>query len=101
MTGHLFRNRMFPDIEAKLLVKLRDVIDIFDKMRNRSLVLKDNDVGTIGTLESRLLVLEGDARTDISKITRKPSKTSKHGHEERKSTKEAKDSEAKPRKVNS
>ncbi|GKE84856.1 hypothetical protein Tco_1558598 [Tanacetum coccineum] len=31
------------------------------------------------------------ASTDISKITRKPSKTGKHGHEERKSTKEAKD----------
>ncbi|GKD83405.1 hypothetical protein Tco_1350244, partial [Tanacetum coccineum] len=39
--------------------------------------------------------------TDISKITRKPPKTSKHGHGKRKSTKEAKDSEAKPRKVNS
>ncbi|GJZ82147.1 hypothetical protein Tco_0647141, partial [Tanacetum coccineum] len=38
--------------------------------------------------------------TDISKITRKPSKTGKHGHEERKSTKEAKDSKPKPRKVN-
>ncbi|GKD32925.1 hypothetical protein Tco_1248434, partial [Tanacetum coccineum] len=36
--------------------------------------------------------------TDISKITRKPSKTGKHGHEERKSTKEAKDSKPKPRK---
>ncbi|GKA38020.1 hypothetical protein Tco_0724585 [Tanacetum coccineum] len=32
---------------------------------------------------------------------KKTVKTSKHGHEERKSTKEAKDSEAKPRKVNS
>ncbi|GJZ98325.1 reverse transcriptase domain-containing protein [Tanacetum coccineum] len=38
---------------------------------------------------------------DKSKITRKPSKTGKHGHGKRKSTKEAKDSEAKPRKVNS
>ncbi|GJZ19767.1 hypothetical protein Tco_0556357, partial [Tanacetum coccineum] len=37
---------------------------------------------------------------DISKIIRKPSKTGKHGHEERKSTKEAKDSKPKPRKVN-
>ncbi|GKD31736.1 hypothetical protein Tco_1242514 [Tanacetum coccineum] len=34
---------MFPDIEAKDSVKLRDVIDIFDKMRNRSLDLEDND----------------------------------------------------------
>ncbi|GJQ92102.1 hypothetical protein Tco_0003241 [Tanacetum coccineum] len=32
--------------------------------------------------------LEPEAGTDISKITRKPSKTGKHGHEERKSTKE-------------
>ncbi|GJY47850.1 hypothetical protein Tco_0437806, partial [Tanacetum coccineum] len=34
--------------------------------------------------------------TDISKITRKPSKTGKHGHGERKSTKEAKDAKPKP-----
>ncbi|GKB12413.1 hypothetical protein Tco_0846336, partial [Tanacetum coccineum] len=34
--------------------------------------------------------------TDISKITRKPSKTGKHGHGERKSTKEAKDVKPKP-----
>ncbi|GJX40813.1 hypothetical protein Tco_0255803, partial [Tanacetum coccineum] len=38
-----FRNRMFPHIEAKVLVKLSDVINIFDKMRKRSLVLEDND----------------------------------------------------------
>ncbi|GJW68562.1 hypothetical protein Tco_0122986 [Tanacetum coccineum] len=38
--------------------------------------------------------------TEISKITRNPSKTGKHGHEKRKSTKEAKDSKPKPRKVN-
>ncbi|GKC94660.1 hypothetical protein Tco_1160102, partial [Tanacetum coccineum] len=37
--------------------------------------------------------------TDISKITRKSSKTGKHGHEKRKSTREAKDSKPKPRKV--
>ncbi|GKA72067.1 hypothetical protein Tco_0778283 [Tanacetum coccineum] len=41
--------------------------------------------------------LEG---TDISKITRKSSKTGKHGHEKRKSTREAKDSKPKPKKVN-
>ncbi|GKC70442.1 phospholipase-like protein [Tanacetum coccineum] len=34
---------MFPHIEAKVLVKLSDVINIFDKTRKRSLVLKDND----------------------------------------------------------
>ncbi|GJZ29574.1 ribonuclease H-like domain-containing protein [Tanacetum coccineum] len=37
--------------------------------------------------------------TDISKIIRKPSKTGKHGHEKRKSTREAKDSKPKPEKV--
>ncbi|GKB66306.1 reverse transcriptase domain-containing protein, partial [Tanacetum coccineum] len=37
--------------------------------------------------------------TDMSKITRKPSKTGKHGHEKRKSTREAKDSKLKPEKV--
>ncbi|GJX14335.1 hypothetical protein Tco_0206093 [Tanacetum coccineum] len=35
-------------------------------------------------------------RTDISKIIRKLPKTSKHGHEKRKSTREAKDSKPKP-----
>ncbi|GJT95053.1 hypothetical protein Tco_1090571 [Tanacetum coccineum] len=39
--------------------------------------------------------------TDKTKITRKSSKTGNHGHEERKSTKEAKDLKPKPRKVNS
>ncbi|GJS59116.1 hypothetical protein Tco_0653900 [Tanacetum coccineum] len=34
--------------------------------------------------------------TDKTKITRKPSKTGKHGHGERKSTKEAKDAKPKP-----
>ncbi|GJZ28873.1 hypothetical protein Tco_0573520 [Tanacetum coccineum] len=37
--------------------------------------------------------------TDISKITRKQSKTGKHGHGKRKSTREAKDSKPKPEKV--
>ncbi|GJZ50601.1 hypothetical protein Tco_0604791, partial [Tanacetum coccineum] len=37
--------------------------------------------------------------TDISKITRKQSKTGKHGHEKWKSTREAKDSEPKPEKM--
>ncbi|GJW17645.1 hypothetical protein Tco_0025081 [Tanacetum coccineum] len=36
---------------------------------------------------------------DISKITRKSSKTGKHGHEERKSTKEARDAKPKAGKV--
>ncbi|GJV55190.1 retrovirus-related pol polyprotein from transposon TNT 1-94 [Tanacetum coccineum] len=39
------------------------------------------------------------ACTDISKITRKQSKTGKHEHEKRKSTKEARDSKPKPEKV--
>ncbi|GJR57384.1 retrovirus-related pol polyprotein from transposon TNT 1-94 [Tanacetum coccineum] len=38
--------------------------------------------------------------TDISNITRKLSKTGKHGHEKRKSTREAKDSKLEPEKVN-
>ncbi|GJT97737.1 hypothetical protein Tco_1093255 [Tanacetum coccineum] len=38
-------------------------------------------------------------RTDISNITRKPSKTDKHGHDERKSRREAKDSKPKPEKI--
>ncbi|GKC67170.1 hypothetical protein Tco_1099768 [Tanacetum coccineum] len=37
--------------------------------------------------------------TDISKITRKQSKTGKHGHGNQKSTREAKDSKPKPEKV--
>ncbi|GJR30794.1 reverse transcriptase domain-containing protein [Tanacetum coccineum] len=39
------------------------------------------------------------AGTDISKNTRKPSKTGKHGHKERKSTKEARDAKPKAGKV--
>ncbi|GKD58780.1 hypothetical protein Tco_1296289, partial [Tanacetum coccineum] len=42
---------------------------------------------------------EPETGTDISKITRKQSKTGKHGHEKRKSTREAKDSEPKPEKM--
>ncbi|GJT09792.1 ribonuclease H-like domain-containing protein [Tanacetum coccineum] len=38
--------------------------------------------------------------TDISKITRKPSRTGKPGHENRKSTNESKDAKPKPEKVN-
>ncbi|GJX45810.1 reverse transcriptase domain-containing protein [Tanacetum coccineum] len=37
--------------------------------------------------------------TDKTNITRKPSKIGKHGHEKRKSTREAKDSKPKPEKV--
>ncbi|GJY82167.1 reverse transcriptase domain-containing protein [Tanacetum coccineum] len=37
--------------------------------------------------------------TDISEITRNPSKKGKHGHEKRKSTRKAKDSKPKPEKV--
>ncbi|GJW82643.1 hypothetical protein Tco_0155788 [Tanacetum coccineum] len=42
---------------------------------------------------------ENEAGMDKSKITRKPSKTSKHEHERRKSTKEARDAKLKPGKV--
>ncbi|GKB87977.1 hypothetical protein Tco_0960249, partial [Tanacetum coccineum] len=44
-------------------------------------------------------VFRFDVCTDISKITRKSSKTGKHGHEKRKSTKEAKNAKPKPGKV--
>ncbi|GJX51728.1 phospholipase-like protein [Tanacetum coccineum] len=43
LTDNPFRNRIFPHIEANVSVKLGDVIDIFDKMRKRTLVLEDND----------------------------------------------------------
>ncbi|GJU72337.1 phospholipase-like protein, partial [Tanacetum coccineum] len=52
LTDNPFRNRIFPHIEAKVSVKLSDVIDIFDKMRKRSLVLEDN-----GAVRICLLVL--------------------------------------------
>ncbi|GJX12975.1 hypothetical protein Tco_0204733, partial [Tanacetum coccineum] len=42
MADNSFRNRIFPDIEARS-VKLSVVIAIFDKMRGKSLVLEDND----------------------------------------------------------
>nr|GEV82127.1 hypothetical protein [Tanacetum cinerariifolium] len=42
---------MFLHIEAKVSVKLSDVIDIFDKMRKRSLALEDNDAVRICLLE--------------------------------------------------
>ncbi|GJT00258.1 hypothetical protein Tco_0821427 [Tanacetum coccineum] len=44
--------------------------------------------------------LNNEKGTDISKITRKLSKTGKHGHKKRKSTIEAKDAKPKPEKVN-
>ncbi|GJR06543.1 hypothetical protein Tco_0529527 [Tanacetum coccineum] len=49
---------------------------------------------------SRFNFLIDSIGTDKTKITRKPSKMGKHGHEKRKSTREAKDSKPKPRKVN-
>nr|GFB74904.1 hypothetical protein [Tanacetum cinerariifolium] len=47
----IFEKTMFPHIEAKVLVKLSDVIDIFDKMHKRSLALEDNDAVRIYLLE--------------------------------------------------
>nr|GEW74479.1 hypothetical protein [Tanacetum cinerariifolium] len=43
LTDNPFRNRMFPHIEAKHLVKLNDVMVIFDKMCDRSVYVEDND----------------------------------------------------------
>ncbi|GJW10231.1 phospholipase-like protein [Tanacetum coccineum] len=44
MTENRFRNRMFPDIPIKVSVKLRDVMDTFNKMHDSLLVFEDNDV---------------------------------------------------------
>ncbi|GJS22767.1 putative reverse transcriptase domain-containing protein [Tanacetum coccineum] len=58
--------------------------------------------GTIGVFTEELSEISYffiQESTDISKITRKPSKTSKHGHEKRKNTKEARDAKPKPGKV--
>ncbi|GJU46494.1 hypothetical protein Tco_1203760 [Tanacetum coccineum] len=52
----------------------------------------------IGGLKLFYLTVLG---TDKTKITRKSPKTGKHGHEKRKSTREAKDSKPKPEKVKS
>ncbi|GKC87649.1 hypothetical protein Tco_1148298 [Tanacetum coccineum] len=49
---------------------------------------------------NKLSALHLDKCTDKTKITRKSSKMGKHGHGNQKSTKEAKDSKLKPRKVN-
>ncbi|GJR48904.1 hypothetical protein Tco_1317007 [Tanacetum coccineum] len=55
---------------------------------------------TGGMLQKKVFMGQVNQRcTDISKITRKQSKTGKHGHEKRKSTREAKDSKPKPEKV--
>ncbi|GJR00500.1 reverse transcriptase domain-containing protein [Tanacetum coccineum] len=54
--------------------------------------------GKIKKLEIELWNLKVKG-TDISKITRKQSKTGKHGREERKSTKEARDAKPKAGKV--
>ncbi|GKD35987.1 hypothetical protein Tco_1251496 [Tanacetum coccineum] len=56
------------------------------------LVPKEN-IFDIGKCNGRI------PRTDKTKITRKPSKTGKHGHGKRESTREAKDSKPKPEKV--
>ncbi|GJY90802.1 phospholipase-like protein [Tanacetum coccineum] len=53
MAENSFRNRIFPDIEARS-VKLSDVIAIFDKMRDKSLVLETmNAVKNIDALNKR------------------------------------------------
>ncbi|GJZ64115.1 hypothetical protein Tco_0620536 [Tanacetum coccineum] len=62
-------------------------------------------LGRIDTLEVNEPAHTNDPKdadscsTDKTKITRKQSKTGKHGHEKRKSTREAKDSEPKPEKM--
>ncbi|GJR23109.1 hypothetical protein Tco_0971636 [Tanacetum coccineum] len=79
---------------------------------DNSLIMEDEHLDTILETESDKFIkssvenlvqnpsesadLSDGESTDISKITRKPSKTGKHGHGERKSTKEAKDAKPKP-----
>ncbi|GJW48721.1 hypothetical protein Tco_0080367 [Tanacetum coccineum] len=66
---------------------------IHAKVEGKTIVISESSV-------RKDLQFDNEDGTDKTNITRKPSKTSNHGHEERKSTKEAKDSKPKPRKVN-
>ncbi|GJU03663.1 reverse transcriptase domain-containing protein [Tanacetum coccineum] len=68
------------------------------KALKKMLTDKYSPRGKIKKLEIELWNLKVKG-TDISKITRKPSKTGKHGREERKSTKEARDAKPKAGKV--
>ncbi|GKB68487.1 hypothetical protein Tco_0929899 [Tanacetum coccineum] len=76
-----------------------------DKSQSGDKVTADNDVerasmdldSTQNSALAKLPLLKQG--TDITKITRKQSKTGKHGHGKRKSTREAKDSKPKPEKV--
>lgn len=43
MTENPFRKRMFPDIPENVSVKVKDVMDIFNQMKDRSIVLEDDD----------------------------------------------------------
>ncbi|GJV63045.1 hypothetical protein Tco_1473873 [Tanacetum coccineum] len=61
--------------------------------------IEDTLVPKYSSLKSSLIQELTDKCTNISKITRKPSKIDKHGHEERKSTKEARNSKPKLGKV--
>ncbi|GJZ67484.1 reverse transcriptase domain-containing protein [Tanacetum coccineum] len=71
-----------------------------EKIEKETSRLKDLDQN-LQSLSTTIFAEEDSNKigTDISKITRKPSKTGKHGHEERKSTKEARDAKPKPGKV--
>ncbi|GKA96061.1 reverse transcriptase domain-containing protein [Tanacetum coccineum] len=86
-TDKVYKSREF-------LAKVR----ILQKSQENGQNWTNTNTGTDRVHKSRKFLAKG---TDISKITRKPSKTGKHGHEKRKSTKEAKDSKPKPEKVKS
>ncbi|GJT30635.1 reverse transcriptase domain-containing protein [Tanacetum coccineum] len=92
-------------------LQLNELHELRDQAYENSLIYKEktkrihdakikNLVFNVGDrvllFNSRLKIFSG---TDISKITRKQSKTGKHGHGNQKSTREAKDSKPKPEKV--
>ncbi|GJX32684.1 ribonuclease H-like domain-containing protein [Tanacetum coccineum] len=56
---------------------------------DKSLSMGDEHLDTTPSIENLVPIPSEFEGTDIAIITRKPSKTGKHGHEERKSTKEA------------
>ncbi|GJX19907.1 reverse transcriptase domain-containing protein [Tanacetum coccineum] len=72
------------------------------KIKNQIFNVGDQEKFLLSQLPIDLTISEASrvrCCTDISKIIRKPSKTGKHGHEERKSTKEARDAKPKAGKV--
>ncbi|GKF88944.1 hypothetical protein Tco_0262907 [Tanacetum coccineum] len=93
-----------PDVAAltdavkALLLKTQPLLQLPLKRLKRVLLLMEDHILTTSVLPPMATL--SDMCTDILKITRKQSKTGKHGHGKRKSTKEAKDSKPQSKKVN-